>query len=500
MKLFEVAIPPGVVRLGTELQSSGRWWDCNLVRWVEGTLQPIGGWAALYSGVDSTHLTVTGKARAAHSWRTNSNVPFMAIGTHSHLYVYTGLELFDITPVGLAPGREDTESFTGYGIGIYGRGTYGTQRQTAGATEVATTWSLDNFGQDLLAVHSDDGRLMRWLGDPAFPALPVVATTGTIPINNKLVMVTEERFCMLLGASGDPRRIQWSSAEDYTAWAISAVTSAGFLTLQTPGVIKACCKVRKQNLIVTNLDAHVANYVGYPAFYGLDRVATGCGIIGSKALESSDDVAYWMGQGGFYKYDGAVTVLPCAVREYVFNSLNIGQAEKVYAIRLPGLSSIKWFYPSGSSIECDRYVEYNYLLDVWSFGNVARTCGRHKGVFTYPVYVDPAGKLWAHEQGRDYTGEVPWIESGPVEIGDGGRVYDLLQILPDERTAGQVQARFRSRYWPNGPESAHGPYSLTSPTSIRFSGREISVRVESAGNHDWRVGRFRFDHTLRGAR
>jgi hypothetical protein len=125
-------------------------------------------------------------------------------------------------------------------------------------------------------------------------ALPVVATTGTIPINNRLVLVTEERFCMLLGAGGDPRRLQWSTVEDYTAWAIGATTAAGFLTLQTPGIVRAACKVRKQNLILTNVDAHVANYVGYPAFYGLERVATGCGAISANCLESFDDVAYWM--------------------------------------------------------------------------------------------------------------------------------------------------------------------------------------------------------------
>jgi len=501
MKLFEAGLPPGIVRLGTELQSAGRWFNSNLIRWNEGVLQPMGGFVALYSNVTSLQMQVTGKARAAHAWRDNSNTPFLAIGTHTGLYVCTGVELFDISPAGLVPGRDDTRAFQGYGVGIYGRGLYGTPRQTAGATALATTWSLDNFGQTLLAVQSDDGRLFQWTGDPNIDAVPVVATTGTVPINNKVVLVTEERFCMLMGARGDPRRIEWSSAEDYTAWAISATTSAGFLTLQTPGVVRTACKVRKQNLVLTNVDAHVLDYVGYPAFYGVQRVATGCGAISANCLESFDDNAYWMGQGSFYIYSGTVTHLPCAVGDYVFKDLNYAQMEKVYSVRLPGLDEIIWFYPSGSSTECDRYVLYNYGMDTWAIGTMPRTAGESKGVFPYPIYISPDGKLWAHETGRDFGGDVPFIESGPVEMGDASRVYSIVGIIPDEKVAGQVQARFRTRFWPTGPVTEHGPYALTrQPTSVRFSGREISVRVESAGAHDWRLGRFRFDHVLRGGR
>lgn len=501
MKLFEVGVPPGIVRLGTELQSANRWYDCNLIRWIEGVLQPIGGWFKLNDEVKHIPAIVSGKARGAHTWRDNGNQPFMAIGTHTNLYLYTGLELYDITPVGLVPGREDTASFSGYGVGIYGRGTYGTIRVTTGATELAATWSMDNFGQNLLAIHSKDGRLMEWTGTPANKATPVVATTGTVPTGNRAIVVTEERFAMILGARSDPRRVEWSEKEDYTRWAISATTSAGFLNIQTNGVIRTGCKVRKQTLILTNLDAHVADYVGYPLFYGIQRAASGCGIIGANALCSSDDIAYWMGSGSFFKYDGAVQVVPCDVRDYVFSDMNVGQAEKVYGVRLHGLSEIVWFYPSKSSAENDRYVSYNTLGNTWSIGRVVRTCGEPMGVFPYPIYVDATGQLYAHEQGRDYEGDTPFIESGPVEMGDGSRVYDIVGIIPDERTAGQVQVKFRARYWPTSPETVHGPFLLSQPTSVRFSGREISIRCESTTpNADWRVGRFRFDHVLRGTR
>jgi hypothetical protein len=36
MPLIPLDIPPGIYRNGTELQSSNRWRDSNLIRWVDG--------------------------------------------------------------------------------------------------------------------------------------------------------------------------------------------------------------------------------------------------------------------------------------------------------------------------------------------------------------------------------------------------------------------------------------------------------------------------------
>jgi hypothetical protein len=44
MTFIPLQIPPGVYRNGTDLQSQGRWRDSNLVRWLDDTLRPIGGW------------------------------------------------------------------------------------------------------------------------------------------------------------------------------------------------------------------------------------------------------------------------------------------------------------------------------------------------------------------------------------------------------------------------------------------------------------------------
>ena len=44
MPLIPLDIPSGVYRNGTDLQSNGRWRDANLIRWIDNTMRPMGGW------------------------------------------------------------------------------------------------------------------------------------------------------------------------------------------------------------------------------------------------------------------------------------------------------------------------------------------------------------------------------------------------------------------------------------------------------------------------
>lgn len=498
MPRIELSLPPGVVRVGTELQTSGHWYDTDLVRWVDGVLQPIGGWRGVTGGAGPSALVVTGAARGSHGWRDNSAAPLMAIGTHSNLYIYNGAALFDITPASLAAGRADTTSYLGYGVGPYGRGTYGHARSVSGGTDRATTWALANFGQILLAVNSDDGRLLEWLNDTGVDAAAVVASAGTVPTSNASMLITDERFCVLLGAGGDPRKVAWSDSEDYTNWDIVATTQAGEFILDTVGSLRAVAKARKQTILLTDTDCHVMEYVGPPIVYGFRRVGEGCGVISPKAAAVGGDTVFWMSDGAFWMYGGNVRPLTCTVGDFLFSDINRAQAEKIHAVVLAEFTEIQWHYPSVASAEVDSYVSYNWSEGVWAVGHLDRTTGIPKGVFPNPVYVGADGALYEHESGINYDDSVPFARSGPVELADGSRTYTLNHMVPDEKTAGDVDVTFFARIYPNGTETERGPYSPANPTSIRVSGRQISVKVEGATA--WRIGRFRFDGVPKGLR
>jgi hypothetical protein len=93
-----------------------------------------------------------------------------------------------------------------------------------------------------------------------------------------------------------------------------------------------------------------------------------------------------------------------------------------------------------------------------------------------------------------------YAESGPVQIATGDNVMSALMLIPDEKTQGQVTTTFRARFYPNDTERTYGPYSMANPTDLRFTGRQVSMRVIGAQNTDWRWGMPRIDVRQGGLR
>lgn len=493
MALIPINIPPGVYRSGTELQSAGRWYDVNLVRWTEGAMEPIGGWEV------RPLSALTGKARSLITWKTNGNVRLMAAGTSSKLYAVTqSNSLVDITPVGFTAGSDDASTGAGYGIGTYSGGFYGTPRPDSGSVTPATTWSLDTWGEYLVGCSTSDGKLYEWQLDYTTPTKAAVianAPTGCIGL-----LVTAERSLFALGASGNARTVAWSDLEDNTVWAPSSTNLAGSIILQTSGRIITAKRVRGQNLILTDIDAHTLTYVGQPFVYQAEIAGRACGAASANCVAVLDNMAVWMGQKGFHVYDGYVKPLPCEVYDYVFNNINTNQISKVYAVNNSQYNEVWWFYPSANSNENDSYVSWDYVENHWTIGTLARTAGTDRSVFRNPIMIGTDGYIYDHEVGLNYSGALPYAETGPFQIGNGDQILYINEMIPDERNQGSVSATFKTRYYPTSEETTYGPYSLTQPTSVRFNGRQIKMRVTTTTPSDWRVGTQRLNAIPGGRR
>ena len=159
MPLLPLDIPAGFYRNGTDIEQSGRWRDGSLVRWLDGSLRPVGGWSVRKNGFS------TNPVRGMHSWQSNNGTAWLAGGTADELIVMTGAGVrYDITPDDLASGRVDASVLTGYGYNFYGTGIFGQPRPvtTDSIPEESTIWVLDNFGEQLIALCSTDGRLLVW--------------------------------------------------------------------------------------------------------------------------------------------------------------------------------------------------------------------------------------------------------------------------------------------------------------------------------------------------
>ena len=491
MPLIPLAIPPGVYRNGTEYQGAGRWREASLVRWYEGSMRPVGGW--------ESRITVTDKApRGALAWSDLSGDARFAVGTYEKLFsVSSGGVVTDITPAGLTVGLLDAAVNTGYGGGFYGVGFYGTARPDTGNYSEATTWSLDNWGEYLLACSSADGKIYQWDLNPANDG---VALSGA-PVDNKAVMVTDERFVFALGAGGNPRKVQWCDRENNTDWTPTTTNEAGDLELQAAGQIMCGARVRGQSLILTDIDAHVATYQGPPFVYGFQRVGTSCGSVSRKALAVVDAGAFWMSTRGFFAYAGdTVSQLSSDVGGYVFSNLNRAQQSKIFAVACAQFGEVWWFYPSEGSNECDSYVAYSYRENHWATGVLGRTAGIDRGVFRWPIYFDSTGIAYNHEIGFNHDSLPTYAETGPTQIGNGDQVYHVTSLFPDEQTQGDVSITFKTRFYPNGDQRSYGPYAANAPTSCRFAGRQVNMRVDAVRNADWRVGIMRIEAKAGGLR
>lgn len=477
MPLIPLEIPKGVYANGTDLQANMRWLDASLVRWTDGTMRPVKGW-------QDKGITAIGAApRGAHAWQDNSGNKWLAVGTFDELQVMDDDNvLYDITPVGFTTGNESGGVNGGYGGSSYGTGFYGTPRAGNILTD-ATTWSMDTWGENLVACSNDDGTLYEWTLNTGTPA----AAISNAPTSCCGLIVTPERFLFALGAGGDPRKVQWSDREDNTAWTPSATNEAGDFILPTNGEIRQAVNVRGQTLILTSTDCWAFTYIGPQLVYSRERIGTSCGAISKNAATVANANAYWMGEGSFYYHaGGAVEEMQCDVADKVFSRLTISQQSKVYAVTNSEFNEVTWFYPVGT--ECDNYVTYNYRENHWQTGVIDRTAGVDKGVFTYPIWLSSGGTFYDHEIGNNYEGAEVYAETGPISLGVGENVMAVTHFYPDEVSQGNVTATFKTRFYPNDTERTYGPYTMANPTSVRFTGRQIRMRVTGNELVDWRFG------------
>ena len=491
--LIPLQLPPGVHANGTEFESSNRWREASLVRWHDGSMRPVGGWTVRKPSA------FTYAPRAMIAYLDNDSDEHMAAGTYEKLYyVNPALTVTDITPSsGFTSGSLNGALNLGYGGGFMGSTNYGRAPTSSGVYAEATTWSLDTWGEYLLGVSSTDGKLLEWQGNPSANA----AVVANAPVDNLAMVVTEERFVFCLGAGGNPRKVAWSDKENNTLWSAAATNEAGDMELQTNGQIMCGVRMRGATLILTSEDAHLATYSGAPFVYGFQRVGTACGIASRKAAVAIDEGAFWMGKKGFYTFNGSTaTEISCEVADYVFDDLNPSQVSKVYAVHNSQFGEIWWFYPSASANENDRYVTFDYKEGHWATGVIDRTAGVDQGIFVNPIWSDASGNLYNQETGYTHGSVKPYAESGSISLGNGDTIMKVSKLIPDERTQGQVEVTFKTRFHPNDSETSHGAYTLSNPTDVRFTGRQVRVKIQGTANDNWRSGIMRIDAVPGGRR
>lgn len=379
-----------------------------------------------------------------------------------------------------------------YGSGTYGAGRYGLGSPLTRIRE-ATLWFLDVFGDaTLLALSTSDRRLLKWEGDVTDPAEVVAGAPEC-----ESFVITPEMFVLALGADDNVRRIEWPSQATFTDWTPTPTNTAGGFNLATKGRLLSGVKLIRETALFTDDDFWCAVYDGAPdVIYRFEQRGTQCGIVAPNAFAAFGNDVIWMGRESFYLYQGEVRQLPCDVHDLVFANINRAQIRKAWAKTVAEFGEVWFHYPSATSLECDRYVCYNYWEKHWSAGRIRRSAGTDAGVLQRAVMLSPEGYIYEHEVGTERDGEDnPFVESGPVKIGEGDQVMDVLGVVADEKTLGDAEATLYARYEPMGEESTEGPFVAADANEqgqveARFSARVVRLRLTQSenGSKNWRVG------------
>jgi len=100
-------------------------------------------------------------------------------------------------------------------------------------------------------------------------------------------------------------------------------------------------------------------FVGGFDVFGLNIVGENVSILGPNCAVPVDSRVFFMAEADFYIYDGIVRVLPCDVRNYVYQNLNVDQRDKIYGGLNREFNEVWWFYPS---FHPDSWIQQDFSL------------------------------------------------------------------------------------------------------------------------------------------
>ena len=450
-------------------------------------------------------------------------------------------------PIGL----ETYSIGTGWGVGPWSRGGWGSAYTTGGIGQQLRLWSNDNYGEYLF-IAPRGGAIYYWIPQgQVYPnTTPGGLTTraqslatqstaagfdGTFVPNttNQVLSSAIQRFIICMGANFydaadsetpfDPMLVRWSDQENPYEWVPQVTNQAGEFRLSNGSFIMQARATRQEILVWTDSALYSMQYLGPPYVWGFNILMDNISVMSPNSMITINNVTYWMGVDKFYMYSGRVETLPCSLWQYIFNDINKDQAFQVFCGSNEGYSEVWWFYCSTNSNQIDKYVIYNYLDRVWYYGTMARSAWLDSGLRQYPMAANYENRILFHESAvDDVSGLAPvainaYVQSSDFDIGDGHNFGFVWRILPDINFNGsnvdnpQVTMTVKPRRNSGTPYGAAdsptvvsadnygtiGVYNVqefTGQVYTRLRGRQLAFRIESTTlGVSWQLGNPRID-------
>jgi hypothetical protein len=440
-------------------------------------------------------------------------------------------------------------------------------------------WSQSNYGEDL--VLNPRGAAMYYWANNASPnvydraqiikaSTNVVTKAGTFtpdttcPSVANFVLVSDaSRFTFAFGTNDptgvyatvaqDPMQIRWSDQNTAATWTPAITNQAGGIRLSHGSQIITAIQTRQEILVLTDSAIYSFQYLGAPYVWGSQLLADNISIISPNAMVVVNNVTYWMGADKFYMYSGRVETLPCALRQYIYNNINLTEAFQFFAGTNEGYNEIWWFYcsitgttsagengtgtPGSPNRFVDRYVIYNHLERTWYYGTFNGTTVRPRTAWLdSPLRAEPTAGIGYNSGGVYTNGAVvyhettvdnnetstptaidAYVQSSDFDIGDGHNFGFVWRLIPDitfdgsSAAAPSVNFTVRPRNFPgsnygssDNPDvdsaqsyistTTYNVQQFTQQVYVRIRGRQMAFKISSSDlGTQWQLGVPRID-------
>ena len=412
----------------------------------------------------------------------------------------------------------------GYGAAIFQAGVCASQTRawnqpaSAGSSGIIfaiTQWSLDNWGEDIIANRSgsnififDTNASTTPMHATSIPTSPVSVNSILVSPNDRhLVAFGTNQYSATATVSGtfNPMLVRWSDQDDPTEWNPTAATTAGEVVLTDGTKIIGAKRSKNAINIWTDNSLWTMTFAGPPFTFRFNQAGSNCGMVGPHAGIDFNGVTYWMGYGNFHRFSGQVETLDCTVRRYIFDDINPNYYSKVYVGINSEFNELIWLYPSGTGTECDKYVIYNPVDKYWVYGTMFFTTFADKEVFgnTITTGVTAAGNnVYNNEPVSVFVGSnsetlISFVESADFDIADGNALMFMDRVIPDYEmvNGGKIRMKITTQQFPESTQKIVKEFDITETTQkidFRARGRQAKVRVSCESNAtSWRWGSLR---------
>lgn len=337
----------------------------------------------------------------------------------------------------IPPFAENPSQGFGYGVGGYGLGSYGTPRATSSVLLDAGSWTLDNFGQLLLA-SPYEGKLYQW--DPSDANVPRASEVPGAPGAMRGFFVTPERFVMCYGASFDananidPMLLRWNSQGDLTVWNAGTTNSANTRRL-TVGkkLVGGGAMGAGLSLVWSDTALYTLQFTGSQYVYASNLAGQNCGLAGPNAFAFARGAAFWFGSNSFLTFNGSVTrIQNCDdISEWVLAQIRPFFETKTFAFYNERYNEVWWLFVPTEETEPAFYAAVNLADYSWTTGTLQRTS--HTVVNSTPILTGPDGWVYLHETGKDANAApmLAFIQSGIMQARKGKMLTQVFGFVPD---------------------------------------------------------------------